>query len=70
MIDEGIGIPPELRERIFEKFYRIQDDRLYGAKGTGLGLYLCRYFAEQMGGKVDVQAADKTSGSEFRVILP
>lgn len=68
--DEGAGIAPELRERIFEKFYRIQDDRLYGAKGTGLGLYLCRYFAEQIGGKVDVRPGENGKGSEFRVVLP
>lgn len=70
VIDQGLGIPSELRERIFEKFYRIQDDRLYGAKGTGLGLYLCRYFAEQMGGRVDVRSSETGTGSEFRVILP
>jgi signal transduction histidine kinase len=70
VMDEGVGIAPELRERIFEKFYRIQDDRLYGAKGTGLGLYLCRYFAEQMGGKVEVRSGDQGIGSEFRVVLP
>lgn len=67
--DEGPGIPANMREKIFEKFYRIQDDRLYKTKGTGLGLYLCRFFAERMGGRVDVQTA-QTGGSEFRVILP
>lgn len=70
VVDQGVGIAPDLRERIFEKFYRIQDDRLYGAKGTGLGLYLCRYFAEQMGGKVEVKPGENGVGSEFRVILP
>lgn len=70
VMDEGVGIAPALRERVFEKFYRIQDDRLYGAKGTGLGLYLCRYFAEQMGGRVDVRTGDHGIGSEFRVVLP
>ena len=69
VIDRGPGIPAELRDRIFERFYRIRDERLYRAKGTGIGLYLCRFFAESMGGRVEV-ISDVGSGSEFRVVLP
>jgi signal transduction histidine kinase len=69
VIDQGPGIPKELQERIFERFYRIRDDRMYQAKGTGLGLFLCRYFAEHLGGMVDVES-EEGSGSEFSVVLP
>jgi signal transduction histidine kinase len=67
--DEGPGIPDELKERIFEKFYRIQDDRIYTAKGTGLGLYLCRFFAGKLGGQVSVHD-NSPKGSVFVVTLP
>lgn len=67
--DKGPGIPEELRDRIFERFYRIRDDRMYKAKGTGLGLYLCKYFAEKLGGRIEV-ISSIGEGSEFRVVLP
>jgi signal transduction histidine kinase len=69
VIDRGPGIPNDLRERIFERFYRITDDRMYKSKGTGLGLYLCKYFAERIGGRVEV-LSEVGVGSEFRVVLP
>ena len=46
MSDTGIGITEELRERIFEKFYKIDPFK----KGLGLGLSVARHIAEQMGG--------------------
>lgn len=67
--DEGPGIPPHLQNRVFERFYRINDERLYSAKGTGVGLYLCRFFAESLGGRVDLTSS-VNSGSEFRAIIP
>jgi signal transduction histidine kinase len=69
VIDRGMGIPSELHERIFERFYRIRDERMYKTKGTGLGLYLCRFFAENLGGRIEV-ISEVGSGSEFRVVLP
>ena len=69
VLDQGPGISPEFHQRIFERFYRINDDQLYSAKGTGLGLYLCRYFAECLGGRVEV-LSEPGSGSEFRAVIP
>lgn len=67
--DEGIGIPPELQEKIFEKFYRIDntDRRLIG--GTGLGLALVREIVGAHGGRVEVQSSI-SEGSTFSITLP
>jgi signal transduction histidine kinase len=43
--DEGAGIPKKERKRIFQKFYRVGNEDTRTAKGTGLGLYLCRKIA-------------------------
>lgn len=67
--DDGPGISPELQDRVFERFYRINDERLYAAKGTGVGLYLCKYFAESLGGRVELDSSIGI-GSEFRAVLP
>jgi signal transduction histidine kinase len=44
--DQGIGIPLEERERVFNKFYRVGNEFTRSAKGTGLGLYLCKKIAQ------------------------
>jgi K+-sensing histidine kinase KdpD len=46
VIDQGIGIPLAERERIFDKFYRVGNEFTRSAKGTGLGLYLCKKIAQ------------------------
>jgi len=46
--DHGVGIPPDKRDRIFEKFVRLQD----GGVGVGLGLFICRALVEAMGGRI------------------
>jgi signal transduction histidine kinase len=67
--DEGMGIPPELQERIFERFYRCDntDRRLVG--GAGLGLALVREIVIAHGGRVWVESAAE-KGSTFYVALP
>jgi signal transduction histidine kinase len=69
VLDEGPGIPEHLKSQIFEKFYRIKDERLYMAKGTGLGLYLTRFFAGAIGGKIEI-STNKPRGSVFTVSIP
>ncbi len=67
--DEGPGISPVLQEKIFEKFYRIDntDRRLIG--GTGLGLALVREIVGAHAGRVDVQSSIG-EGSTFSITLP
>lgn len=64
--DQGPGIDPEFREKIFEKFYRVKTDDVYRIKGTGLGLYLCRYFAARIGATV-TYAPSSEPGARFVV---
>lgn len=69
VIDQGIGIPPEEHERIFERFYQVDGGltRRYG--GTGLGLALVREIAEAHGGTVSVESEEGV-GSTFTLRLP
>ena len=67
--DRGDGIPPDQRERVFERFYRIDNDLTRSAGGTGIGLCLARCFARDMGGDVTV-AARPGGGSLFTLELP
>ena len=65
--DEGIGVEPRLRARIFEKFERAVSDRHYG--GLGLGLYITRQIVEALGGNVEVDS-EPQKGATFTVLLP
>ncbi|MBI4376357.1 MAG: hypothetical protein HY549_07900, partial [Elusimicrobia bacterium] len=67
--DQGPGIPPEHRERIFEKFYRIEKaENRQGPKGTGLGLTIARSIVEMHGGRIWVES-ESGRGSRFRFSL-
>ncbi len=67
--DDGPGIKPEHRARIFERFYRIDPGRSRDMGGTGLGLAIVKHFVESMGGRVGVNPAFPR-GSIFWVTLP
>lgn len=66
--DNGPGIPKEEQEAVFEKFYRSDKEKKV-KKGTGLGLYLVRYFIEIHDGSVKVEST-KDSGTTFVITLP
>ena len=67
--DTGIGIPQEMQAKLFEDFVQVDTPLQKRLRGTGLGLSLCRRFAELLGGRVGVESAVGV-GSEFYVVLP
>ena len=66
--DEGPGIPPEHRERIFHRFYRVDEARSRERGGAGLGLAIAKWAVEIHGGQISVQERPG-GGSEFRILL-
>jgi two-component system sensor histidine kinase SenX3 len=67
--DRGIGIPGRDLERIFERFYRVDQARSRATGGTGLGLAIVRHVAQAHGGEVTVESVEG-EGSTFRLTLP
>jgi len=67
--DTGIGIAPELLPALFEDFVQVDSPLQKRLRGTGLGLSLCKRFAELLGGRVAVESLPG-SGSAFHVVLP
>lgn len=68
--DNGIGIPKKERNRIFRRFYRVEDERVLRENGSGVGLYLTRKIIEQHCGTIRVTDAPGGRGSVFIVQLP
>lgn len=68
--DTGIGIPAEMRERIFDLFAQIDRPLEKGYTGLGIGLTLVKSLVEMHGGRIDVRSEGPNQGSEFRVSLP
>lgn len=66
--DDGIGIPPALQERIWQRFYQVAPARS-GSEGTGLGLFMVRQIARLHGGAAEVSSTPG-QGSTFTVRLP
>ena len=67
--DEGIGIPPEMQEKVFDEFYRTPEAKRVSALGTGLGLPIVKRFTEQLGGTISLQSVPG-EGSTVRGRLP
>jgi heavy metal sensor kinase len=67
--DTGPGIPAAHRDRIFDRFYRVDTSRSREEGGVGLGLAIARWAIEANGGHIEL-ASDGGRGSLFRVVLP
>jgi signal transduction histidine kinase len=66
--DQGLGIPDELQQRVFAKFFRGDAD-VSGIPGTGLGLTIARSVVEAHGGRMNFESA-RGKGSVFWLELP
>lgn len=69
VIDTGIGIKPEDRESLFDKFKRLDIDKNKTVEGSGLGLAITSSLLELMGGTIDVES-EYGKGSTFKMSLP
>jgi signal transduction histidine kinase len=69
--DYGQGIPPDQAPLLFNRFVRLPRDLASNVAGTGLGLYLCRVFAEGMGGTITAESSGIAGeGTAFVLRLP
>jgi heavy metal sensor kinase len=69
VVDQGPGIEPEHRGRVFERFYRVDKARSREGGGTGLGLSLAQWAVAAHGGSIELES-EVTRGSTFRIVLP
>ncbi|OIO07379.1 hypothetical protein CO115_02145 [Candidatus Falkowbacteria bacterium CG_4_9_14_3_um_filter_36_9] len=67
--DTGIGMSTDDRERLFEKFYRVQNERTKNITGTGLGLWITKRLVELMGGKIKVDSIENI-GTQVTLVWP
>src|SRR6266850_119550 len=67
--DNGIGIPKDERERVFDRLYRVADPRVV-VPGIGLGLFISRHLAEGFGGTLVVESSTPGAGTVFALALP
>ncbi|WNG49765.1 PAS domain-containing protein [Archangium minus] len=67
--DTGIGIPPDQKAHLFERFFRARNAPISGFGGLGLGLYICRDIVEHHGGRIWVES-EVGFGSTFSFTLP
>ena len=65
--DYGPGIPKNERERVFDLFYRLEDEITRKSTGTGIGLALVKKLADQMGAQIQLDFPDP--GTKFSLIL-
>lgn len=67
--DQGPGVSPDHRERIFDRFFRVDESRTRNSGGAGLGLAIAKWAVEIHGGQLTVHDGPR-GGSEFRMVLP
>jgi signal transduction histidine kinase len=67
--DQGVGVPPEMQDRVFDRFYQVDQSSTRRVGGAGLGLYICRRLAEAVGGRVWLERSS-AEGSIFGLWVP
>jgi signal transduction histidine kinase len=69
VVDQGIGIPPQEKEKIFEKFYRAASPQNERIPGTGIGLALVSHIVDAHGGRLELES-EPGEGSTFSIYIP
>lgn len=69
VIDEGIGIAPNMKTKVFEKFFRVRTGDVHTVKGFGLGLSFVKDVIERHRGKISL-SSEVNKGTEVRIFLP
>lgn len=67
--DQGMGIPKEDLEKVFERFYRVEDETAQRVRGVGLGLAVCRGTVDALGGRIWAES-EYGVGSTLHLDLP
>ena len=70
IVDNGRGIPPKLRRKIFGRFVRLGSELERSQTGTGLGLFIVRTLVKRLEGKIAVRDRGGMPGTVFEVQLP
>lgn len=70
LADTGVGIPPEDLEKVFARFYRLDDARSRRSGGSGIGLTVAKKLVEAMGGCIWAESDGQNQGAVFRFTLP
>ena len=68
--DNGIGIDRKNLKRVFQRFYRVEDQEVRQRRGTGLGLFVVWALVKQLGGEVQAISKGRGQGTTMRVELP
>jgi hypothetical protein len=68
--DNGIGIPEEMIDNLFQRFYQIDASRTRKYGGTGLGLYISKTIAQAHNGTVWIESKGENKGTEVHITLP
>ena len=69
VMDNGFGIDAKYMDKIFDRFYRVKNDKTRFITGTGLGLPIVKGIVDKIGGYINVESEVK-KGSTFTVLLP
>jgi signal transduction histidine kinase len=67
--DNGLGVPPEARDKLFQRFFRAHEATVTGVEGTGLGLSIVRETVESIGGRAWAES-NPSGGSTFAFAIP
>jgi signal transduction histidine kinase len=68
--DRGIGIDKAQLERVFQRFYRVEDGEVRKRRGTGLGLFVVKQLVRNLGGHIEALSEGRGRGTTMRVRLP